>query len=489
MAVNRHKLPEIFRPEDARWASRAVRRGEIRRLARGLYSTNLDEPAERLVRRRWLEVAALYYPGAVIVDRSAVHAGPTGSGSLFLDVGPGASGRRPLVLPGLIIRSRGGPGPIQGDTEFAELYISSRARAALDNLRPSRARSGEPRTLKRDELEEWLDRLARTRGDEALNDLRDQARAIAPALNALPEFRELDSLIGALLGTRDSDRIVSEVGRARAAGMGYDRDRLALFETLRGELASQTFPERFESSDPLRLAAFFEAYFSNWIEGTEFEVEEAERIIFEGVEPPDRPRDAHDIRGTFEAILDPRLRSTPPDGADELEGYIQAAHRMVMGGRPEIGPGIYKLAANRAGATTFVHPDLVRGTLREGFTILKTLEPGMARAAFAMFLVTEVHPFADGNSRVARLLMNAELSSASLTRIMIPLSYRGEYVSALKALSQNENPRPLWRMLERAQRWASLMDWSNHDIVIGQLHQSNALVSEGEEDVHLVDPR
>ncbi|MGA2164432.1 MAG: hypothetical protein ABSH36_08175 [Solirubrobacteraceae bacterium] len=58
-SANSHNPPEIFRPEDSRWASRAVKRGEIRRLARGLYTTNLDEPAERLVRRRWYDVAAL----------------------------------------------------------------------------------------------------------------------------------------------------------------------------------------------------------------------------------------------------------------------------------------------------------------------------------------------------------------------------------------------------------------------------------------------
>jgi hypothetical protein len=64
-----------------------VGRGAIRRLARGLYTTNLDEPAEQLVRRRWYDVGAIYFPGSVIVDRSAVIAGPADDGSLFLDVG------------------------------------------------------------------------------------------------------------------------------------------------------------------------------------------------------------------------------------------------------------------------------------------------------------------------------------------------------------------------------------------------------------------
>lgn len=36
--------PEIFRPADPAAASRALRRGELRRLARGLYTWNLEVP-------------------------------------------------------------------------------------------------------------------------------------------------------------------------------------------------------------------------------------------------------------------------------------------------------------------------------------------------------------------------------------------------------------------------------------------------------------
>ncbi len=37
-ADNPQNFPELFFPDDARWASRAAARGEIRRLARGLYT-------------------------------------------------------------------------------------------------------------------------------------------------------------------------------------------------------------------------------------------------------------------------------------------------------------------------------------------------------------------------------------------------------------------------------------------------------------------
>lgn len=488
--ANSHNLPEIFRPRDSRWASRAAKRGEIRRLARGLYTTNLHEPAEQLVRRRWYDVAALYFPGAVIVDRSAVLARPTEDGSLFLDIGSGPANPRAVALPGLTLRPRNGPGPIEGDVRFIGLHMSSQARAALENLRPSRARTGVARTLRREEIEQWLDRIARARGASSLNELRDRAREIASALDAEVRFDELERLIGALLGTRDAPLRTAEA-KARRAGLGYDADRLALLETLRAELAAQTFAIRQEPPDPERLLAFFEGYFSNWIEGTVFEVREAERIAFEGHVPAQRPADAHDVRGTFEAITRPRLRASPPTSTDELEEYLRIAHRLVMGGHPEAAPGEYKEWSNRAGMTVFVRPELVRGTLREGFALLDTLQAGLARAIFAMFLVAEIHPFTDGNGRVARLLMNAELSFQAECRVMIPLPYRDEYLAALRALSQSANPTPLWRMIDRAQRWVSLMSWTGHDEVLELMSQTNALVTPEEAsagNIHLLDP-
>lgn len=483
-------LPEIFIPEDAKWASRAATRGEIRRLARGLYSTNLDEPAEQLVRRRWADVAALYFPGAVVVDRSAALAAPTPDGLLFLDSGPERVRPRRVDLPGLGLRPRAGPGPVAGDMPFVKLWMSSPARVLLDNLRPSRARSGSPRTLRRTEFEERLDRIARVRGDAALNELREAAREIASELGRVSELEELDGLIGAFQGTRDA-QVTTPTAKARAAGSGYDAERLALFEALRAELARQEFAVRLEPADPERLFAFFEAYFSNWIEGTEFEVDEAAEIVFEGKVPARRPADAHDVQGTFDVITDPRLRSAVPASADALEEILARMHRRVMGGRPEVGPGQYKEEPNRAGGTSFVHPDLVRGTLREGFSLYATLQPGLPRAIYAMFLVAEIHPFADGNGRVARALMNAELSAAGLCRVMVPFPYRDEYLNALCALSRNGNPRSLWRMTDRAQRWASSMTWTGRDRVLELMAQTDALVdprdAEGR-DVDLLDP-
>src|SRR3546814_11695923 len=58
------------------------------------------------------------------------------------------------------------------------------------------------------------------------------------------------------------------------------------------------------SGDANATLAFFEAYFSNFIEGTEFTVDEAAEIVFEGVIPAERPADAHDVVGTFRVVSD-----------------------------------------------------------------------------------------------------------------------------------------------------------------------------------------
>lgn len=477
---NVNELPELFRPTDAKWAARLTAAGTLRRVARGLYTTNLDEPLPQLVRRRWLDAVRLTAPGAVVVDRSAIRAAPEPDGTLFLDTGPRVARPRPVRLPGLQLYPRSGPGPIAGDMPLgSDLWIASEGRIALDNLLPSRARTTVRRTLTRAELEDWLDRRAQRGGPERLGELRDQARAISEQLAATERFADLNRLIGHFLGTSDHPS-AGPIARARRAGLAIDRERLALFEVLRAELASDVMPRRHAPADPLRLAAFHEAYFSNWIEGTEFELSEAHSIVFDGVLPTDRPEDGHDVAGTFEAITTEPTRSQEPQSADDLEDYLQGAHRLVMRGRPQQRPGEYKQRPNRAGNTLFVHPDDVRGTLREGFEVLTTLQPGFPRAVFAMFLAAEVHPFGDGNGRVARLLMNAYLTANGEVRIMVPLVFRNEYMTALRAMSANANPRPLVRVLDRAQRWVSRVDWSDSRTVTAALLRSNALVTPDE---------
>ena len=472
--------PEVFL-SDAR-TSRAVgatvKAGEARKVGPRLYTRNTEAPLEQVVRRNWQRIAALYFPGAVVVDRSAVLAKPSEDGSLFLDVGSSRARREPVRLPGLTIRPRSGPGPVPGDMPFMDgLHFSGTARKFLDNMRLSRASRGRvARTLSRAELEDELVRLTALRGTEALNELRDKAREVAGPLDAGAQMDALDDLIGAILGTRTA-RPETAAARAHQKGLGFDPRRLELFEALHVRLMQTPLPRRRERPGSFPALSFVEAYFSNWIEGTEFELEQAEDIVFEGMVPQERFEDAHDVLGTFELVDDADLRARVPGGAEDLLDLLRSHHALMLGRRPSVNPGSFKLEPNRAGNTTFVHPDLVVGTLVEGYRYYASLPAGLPKAIFMMYLIGEVHPFSDGNGRVARVLMNAELSAVGEQRIVIPIVYRDNYLQGLRALSRNGNPQPLIRVLDFAQTYSAAIDWSDLRAAERTLEQTNAFLT------------
>jgi hypothetical protein len=472
--------PEVFLSDTrtSRAVGAAVKAGRARKVGPRLYTRNTDAPLEQVVRRNWQRIAALYFPDAVVVDRSAFDARPADDGSLFLDIGGSRVRREPLRLPGLTIRPRSGPGPIAGDIPFMDgLHFSGPARKFLDNLRPSRAsRAGVARTLSRVEIEEELVRLVSVRGNEALNDLRDRGREVAGSLGATKEMEALDEMIGAALGTRTA-RLESAGARAHRRGFGFDPRRLELFDALQTQLIQTPLPSRDEQPDSFPALSFIEAYLSNWIEGTEFELDEAEEIVFEGLVPEGRFEDAHDVLGTFELVDDAELRARVPASSEDLLELLRSHHALMLARRPAVNPGSFKLRPNRAGVTTFVHPDLVEGTLYEGHRYYEALPPGLARAIFMMYLVAEVHPFTDGNGRVARVLMNAELSATGEQRIVIPIVHRDNYLQGLRALSQNGNPEPLVRVLDFAQAYAAAIEWRDLRAAERTLEDTNAFLT------------
>jgi Fic family protein len=223
-----------------------------------------------------------------------------------------------------------------------------------------------------------------------------------------------------------------------------------------------------------RLLPFYEAYFSNFIEGTEFTLDEAEEIVFDHVVPEDRPEDAHDILGTYQLVADPEDRAEAPREADAVIDLLRARHAIVMAARPDKHPGQFKQRDNRVGATQFVDHELVEGTLRAGIEIGDTITGAFARAVYAMFLISEIHPFTDGNGRIARIAMNAELSAAGESRIIIPTVFRNNYLMALRGATHNRRFDALVAALEFAQRYTARVDFSSRESADADLTRTNA---------------
>ncbi|MEX2548577.1 MAG: Fic family protein [Chloroflexota bacterium] len=461
--------------------SRATKDGRIRRLARGIYTADFRaDPAELIARNRWKIVAHLV-PDAVIADRSAAEGGMPAGGVLTVISN---ERKEDVTLPGLIVAPRPGPGPLVDDSTWPEgLRLTSDSRTLVDNLAVSRGRAGRPaRTFSREELEGWVVRTVQRRPDDWLDLLRSRAIELCDALG-VPDRRDtVADIIGAVAGSRAARVGAGRLLAARAAGREYDPDRVARFDELAGYL--RTLPS--DTDVPLELPAlleerqtslpFFEAYFSNFIEDTEFSVEAAEAIVGSGEVPDERPEDAHDVLGTFEAVHDEHLRAATPSTVEELLELLERRHRLVMGGRPEKRPGQFKERLNQAGSYIFVAPTLVEGTLIEGFHRLADLQPGFARAVFELFLVSEVHPYDDGNGRVARAAMCAELTAVDLARLVIPIVFRNEYQTALRNLSRDGRCDLYVRTLAHAWRWTTGMPWQDRAAVGGYLVATNALV-------------
>ncbi len=74
-------------------------------------------------------------------------------------------------------------------------------------------------------------------------------------------------------------------------------------------------------------------------------------------------------------------------------------------------------AAAQVAAEPAMYLLLGRGTLVEGSIIAQSVPEGLAGGISYAFLLSEV-PFADGNGRLSRLIMNAELSRAGEARII-----------------------------------------------------------------------
>jgi hypothetical protein len=462
---------------ESRAIQRRARQGELVRIAEGIYLRERDAAAQKaIVRRNWIRVLGALVPGAVVSHRSAYAGGLTREGIVFLS--HPTRFHRKIAFPGVQAVLVKGPGPLPGDMPLGDgkLHFASRARQILENLAPARRRDGKSAGAKA--VESLLVKILHANDEAGLLRIRDEARALSKPLRLGKRFERLDRLIGALLASRDGNVLKTKEGRLVASGTPVDMERMARFETLAATLRSAVLARRpaIAESEPARSHfAFLEAYFSNYVEGTEFEIEVARDIALQGRIAEGRPKDSHDILGVFQLALRSPGRDTVPAFGSRFPEGLAERHAQMLERRPEIAPGAFKLEPNRAGGTWFVDPRNVRGTLIEGSLLARSVPEGLARAVYYSFLVTEVHPFQDGNGRIARLVMNAELSRVGEARIIIPTLFHEEYVDCQRQLSRHDDPEGLIRALSLMQRWTVAFDYADVDSLIAAVRRTNAL--------------
>lgn len=451
--------------EDSHSVTRLAAKGLLHRIRRGIYIDTDDEhEIANTLDNKWMDIACNIFNEPIAVARTAAELGPA-KGRLYF-VSNKIRKRRKVQIEHLIFDLSPGNTDQGVQPLTLELRRSKPARYCLENLAQSRGDTGSRKTLGSEWVESELVKHIQRGGEQAVNALRDEARELAPVLELEREFDKLDSLIAALLRTHAAGRILqTRLGMATAKGEPFDPFRIDRFGELARylegtELAANAYDY---NKSGWRNLTFFESYFSNFIEGTEFTIEEAEEIAFEKKVHYDRHKDSHDILAHIEIAGDLSEMHRVPANTDELIDILKVRHGILLAERPDKRPGEFKSRPNKAGGTDFVLPELVEGTLVQGFDIYQSLPVGLPRAIFTHFMISECHPFDDGNGRLSRIMMNSELVSQDQHKLIIPIVHRESYLNGLRSATRQGRFRTMVKVLHQMQCYTASLDWSEYD--------------------------
>jgi len=87
-------------------------------------------------------------------------------------------------------------------------------------------------------------------------------------------------------------------------------------------------------------------------------------------------------------------------------------------------------------------PEAVRDCMPVFFDLLKAEDDPTVRIVLGHFIFVFIHPFLDGNGRIARFLMNVMMAAAGQPWTVIKLEQRAAYMAALETASVKEDIRP-----------------------------------------------
>ena len=202
-------------------------------------------------------------------------------------------------------------------------------------------------------------------------------------------------------------------------------------------------------------------YHSNAIEGNSLTLGETKSLILHGLTAQGKPlRDHLDIEGHDEAVkaIEDAVKS------DEAfnQVFIRNLHTVLLkepyetaavtpdGQRVKrrIAVGAYKTQPNNVQTSTgetyyFTPPEQVQSAMSDLVDWYRKREdegehPVITAATFHYRFV-RIHPFDDGNGRMARLLMNMILMKHGYTVALIPGEERDEYINTLEQTDKSED--------------------------------------------------
>jgi Fic family protein len=175
-------------------------------------------------------------------------------------------------------------------------------------------------------------------------------------------------------------------------------------------------------------------YESNAIEGNSLTLSETERVLSQGVTVSGKPLKDH-LEALNLAKAWEQVKAMAKTDAFLTERHLLDLHRIVLTRVEDDCAGSYRHDAVRIAGSHHVPPNAMKvpDMMEELFTGIKNIAEPVERAAKLHHGISRIHPFADGNGRVARLAMNFVLLAAGYPPISIPTDLRQAYYNALEA--------------------------------------------------------
>jgi fido (protein-threonine AMPylation protein) len=251
----------------------------------------------------------------------------------------------------------------------------------------------------------------------------------------------------------------------------------ALWEATRGPVID-AFPKA--PGLPAKKAAYLDfvdeiythdAYHSLSIEGYRVSLELIERVRTGAWNPAQneadrQSRDALAARGYWQAFQAVKANVAEIIGGANPGALVRTTHRdwyrelfqpcIAAGLLPATALAGYRNDAVYLRTSRYVPPrwEAVRDAMPALFDLLENEKEPAARAVLGHWLFGYIHPYPDGNGRIARFLMNAMLASGGYPWTVIRVEDRNAYLSALDRASIDTDIRPFAAFIAERVRWS-----------------------------------
>lgn len=205
--------------------------------------------------------------------------------------------------------------------------------------------------------------------------------------------------------------------------------------------------------DELRL---LHTYHSNAIEGNTLTLQETKLVLEEGITIGGKSVREH-LEATNLAEAYDLIEAIAKDNREIDHTTIQQIHEVVVRGI-DVDAGKYRVHNVRITGATKTPPDFSKVTrmmddliafLNLNLQDKEKKEHPVKTAAFMHHKLVEIHPFTDGNGRVARLLTNLFLVKEGYPPIVLRKEERGKYYRFLR-LADGGNLEPFANFIAKS---------------------------------------